>query len=250
MVLTGSAQRALQTRHARKLPDGFEFFRSDWMEAGKDPVLSPTVFLVEQPAGSVLAPHFHTQNQFQVIVAGSGRIGAHEVAVGSVHYAGAFTGYGPVVAGPQGLHYFTIRPVYEVGAHFIATSRERMVRGPKRHMQGAPVAQALPEQLRALEEAGWHHTIAPQPDGLAASVCNLPPGACVEAPAPAACGQFQLVMAGAMRHEEGWLAGWESRYHANDAPTAMLEAGPQGLQVLVLQVPAKASDYLSRETAL
>jgi hypothetical protein len=32
-----------------------------------------------------------------------------------VHYAGAFTGYGPLIAGPQGITYFTLRPVCESG---------------------------------------------------------------------------------------------------------------------------------------
>jgi len=249
MVLTGSAERARQTRHARSLPEGFTFFRSEWMEGGKDPVLSPTVFLVEQPPGSVLAPHFHTQNQFQVVMAGSGRLGAHEVATGSVHYAGAFTGYGPVVAGPEGLHYFTIRPVFETGANFVAVARDKMVRGPKRSMQGPPVPQASMAALGALPGPTWMHTIAPQADGLAATVCSLPPGGQAETPAPAAGGQFQLVMAGAMRHEAGQLGIWESRYLAAGEPGGMLLAGPEGLQVLILQVPAKADEYRAQGQA-
>lgn len=249
MVLTGSAERARQTRHERKLPEGFEFFRSEWMDGGKDPVLSPTVFLVEQPPGSVLAPHFHTQNQFQVVMSGSGRLGAHEVATGSVHYAGAFTGYGPVVAGPQGLNYFTLRPVFEIGANFIAVARDKMVRGPKRHMQGPPLPQASAAELGALAGPAWFHAIEPQADGLAASLCSLPPGGQAEALVPAASGQFQLVMAGAMRHGAGQLEVWESRYLQAGEPGGMLQAGPEGLQVLLLQVPAKAAEYLVHRPA-
>lgn len=244
MVLTGLAERARQTRHVRKLAEGFEFFRSEWMQGGQDPVLSPTVFLVEQPPGSTLAPHFHAQNQFQVVVSGAGRLGAHEVATGSVHYAGAFTGYGPVVAGPEGLNYFTLRPVFETGANFIADARDKMVRGPKRHMQGRPLPQASSAELGSLPGPAWLHAIEPQPDGLAASVCSLPPGGQAEAPAPAASGQFQLVMAGAMRHEAGQLEVWESRYLPAGEPGGMLVAGSAGLQVLLLQVPAKAGAYL------
>lgn len=246
MVWTGSAARARQTRHARSLPEGFAFFRSEWMEGGRDPLLSPTVFLVEQPPGSVLAPHFHTQNQFQVVMSGSGRLGAHEVATGSVHYAGAFTGYGPVVAGPQGLNYFTLRPVFETGANFTATARDKMVRGPKRHMQGPPLPQADAAQLGALSGPAWLHAIAPQPDGLAASACYLPPGGRAEAPTPAASGQFQLVMAGTLRDADGQLGLWESRYLPAGEPGGTLLAGPEGLQVLLLQVPAKAGEYLGR----
>ncbi len=196
-MLTGSAARARQTRYARSLPEGVEFLRSEWLEGGQDPVLSP---------------HFHTQNQFQVVTSGSGRLGAHEVASGSVHYTGAYTGYGPVAAGPQGLNCFTLRPVFETGASFISTARDRMVRGPKRHMQGPPVPEAGMADLGALSAPVRVHAIAQQPDGLAALACRLPRGGQVEAPAPAASGPFQLVMAGPMRHGAGLLGVWESRY--------------------------------------
>ena len=58
-------------------------------------------------------------------------------------------------------------------------------------------------------------------------------------------GQFHFAMAGSLRHGDGWLSGWECRYVASSEPACLLEAGPQGLQVLVLQVPAKAAEYLA-----
>jgi hypothetical protein len=93
------------------------------------------------------------------------------------------------------------------------------------------------------------YAIAPQADGLAASVSSLPPDGRAEAPAPAASGQFQLVMAGAMLHEAGQLGVWESRYLPAGEPGGMLLAGPEGLQVLVLQVPAKADEYRAQGQA-
>ncbi|MBT2325012.1 hypothetical protein J7E62_22005 [Variovorax paradoxus] len=244
-MLIGSSERARQTRHVRSLPNGFTFHRSEWMEGGRDPLLSPTVFLVEQPPGALLAPHFHTQNQFQVVMAGGGKLGAHEVAAGSVHYAGAYTGYGPVVAGPEGLSYFTIRAVFESGANFIDSARDKMVRGPKRHVQGPPLASAAESELAALAIPRRVHLIEPQSDQLEACVWYLPPAGSIEAPPPAASGQFHFAMAGSLRHGDGWLSGWECRYVASSEPACLLEAGPQGLQVLVLQVPAKATEYLA-----
>ena len=80
------------------------------MDSGDDPTLSPTVALIEQPAGFEFMPHFHRQNQFQVFVGGSGSLGRHALAPVVVHYAGAYTGYGPLLAGPEGIQYFTLRP--------------------------------------------------------------------------------------------------------------------------------------------
>ena len=247
-MLIGTLDRARTSRHARWLPDGFSFHRSEWMDSGKDPLFSPTVFLVEQPPGSVLASHFHTQNQFQVVMAGSGKLGAHEVRHGSVHYAGPYTGYGPVVAGPEGLSYFTIRAVYETGANFIDSARDKMVRGPKRHVQGPPL-DALPvDDLARLTEPCMTHLIEPQADRLEACVWYVPPGSHVEAPVPAPSGQFQFVMSGSLRHEGTWCTRWENRYVSVDEPASVLEAGPQGLQVLLLQMPAKAPEYLALRT--
>jgi hypothetical protein len=193
----------------------------------------------------VLDPHFHTQNQFQVVMGGSGWLGQHEVGSGSVHYAGAYTGYGPVVAGPEGLHYFTVRAVCETGAHFVATARDKMIRGPKRHFMGAPVACASAEELAALPTLRRLALIEPQLDQIEACVWYLPPGARAEMPAPAPSGQFQFAMAGALRDGDGWLSDWESRYRCGAEPAGLLEAGPQGAQVLVLQVPAKAAEYMA-----
>jgi hypothetical protein len=87
------------------------YHKGEWMESGDDPVLSPTVFLIEQPPNATLVPHFHRQNQFQLFVDGGGTLGKHAVETVTVHYAGAYTGYGPLISGNQGIKYFTIRPV-------------------------------------------------------------------------------------------------------------------------------------------
>ena len=84
MIVLGSAKRAEETRHCRTLATGFSFHRSEWLESGRDGAMSPTVFLVEQPPHSVLDPHFHAQNQFQVVKQGSGTLGPHAVGPGSV----------------------------------------------------------------------------------------------------------------------------------------------------------------------
>ena len=75
-------------------------------------VVYPMAFLVEQSAGSTVQAHFHAANQFQVVVAGRGMLGRHEVAPICVHYTNAFNSYGPICAGGEGLNYFTLRKGY------------------------------------------------------------------------------------------------------------------------------------------
>lgn len=243
MIVLGSAKRAQETRHRRTLDNGFSFHRSEWMESGRDCALSPTVFLVEQPPHSVLGPHFHTQNQFQIVKQGSGTLGPHVVGPGSVHYAGAFTGYGPLVAGPEGLSYFTVRAVFEIGANFLPVKREKVRRGPKKHAQG-PIHEPLSAiQLSALAAPVRVELIGSPEDELAAFVWHLPPFAPVQAPPPRGSGQFQLVMSGELRTREDSLSNWESRYLSAGESGGPCSAGAGGLQLLVLQMPAKAVEY-------
>jgi hypothetical protein len=242
MIALGSTTVAAGTRHHRVLENGFSFHRSEWMQSGGGPGLSPTIFLVEQPPNAVLAPHFHTQNQFQVVKEGSGTLGPHTVGPGSVHYAGAFTGYGPLVAGPAGLSYFTIRAVYETGAHFLPHARDKLQRGPKRHAQGPVHAPLTPEALAALESARQVQLIAPQGD-LEAFALQLPPSSSLELEEPRGSGQFQLVLAGTLHTPQGRLQAWESRFISPGEEPGGCVAEASGLHLLVLQMPATAPEY-------
>jgi hypothetical protein len=242
VIALGSATLAQQTRHQRVLDNGFRFHRSEWMQNGRGPGLSPTVFLVEQPPHSMLAPHFHACNQFQVIQDGSGTLGPHSVGPGSVHYAGAYTGYGPLVAGPAGLSYFTIRAGYETGANFLPAARDRLRRGPKRHAQGPAHPPWSIAALRGLASACRVPLIAPH-DDLDAHAVQLPPLAPLEPDEPGGSGQFQLVLAGTLATPQGTLRAWESRYLSPGEDARGCTAGECGLHLLVLQMPAPAHEY-------
>ncbi|MBP0624063.1 hypothetical protein [Cupriavidus consociatus] len=244
MIAVGSATLARDTRHHRVLENGFSFHRSEWMQTGSDPHLSPTIFLVEQPPHSVLPTHFHTQNQFQVFKQGSGSLGSRAVGPGSVHYAGAFTGYGPLVAGPQGLSYFTIRAVFETGASFLPIARDKLRRGPKRHAHGPAHPPRTPELLRSLTAPVRVELIEGNSGDPEAFALQLPPFSELRVPAARGLGQFQLVLAGELNAPERRLQQWESRFLSTGEHGGACNAGPQGLHLLVLQVPVMAAEYL------
>jgi hypothetical protein len=96
------------------------YIGSNWMTRGPDAppppgpeVVYPMAFLVEQSAETVVQAHFHQANQWQVVVGGGGMLGRHAVEPVAVHYTNAFSSYGPLTAGPRGLHYFTLRNGYD-----------------------------------------------------------------------------------------------------------------------------------------
>lgn len=76
---------------------------------------SPQGYYVKQDPDWNFVSHFHLEEQFQVFVRGNGVIGKHEIAPLAVHYAKRDTGYGPLVAGPEGMDYLTLRVCHDDG---------------------------------------------------------------------------------------------------------------------------------------
>lgn len=224
---------------------GIDFRKAEWMDTGADPVLSPTVSLIEQPPDTVLGAHFHRQNQFQVFVDGGGSIGSTPLAPVTIHYAGAYTAYGPLAAGPQGIKYFTIRPVCESGALAVEQAREMMVRGPKRHATSATLALPGAGQLVRMPTMVREDVIPHAVDGLGASVLTAGAASDVHVPwAAGASGLFMVVLGGSLLAGNLELCPWENLYASGPSELPGLAAGEQGVAVACLFVPAKAEAYL------
>src|ERR1700722_11323486 len=119
MILAKSRVDAERSTCRYTTTDGLEtsvtsYFGADWRatNGGADEppgpeVLWPVAFEVAQDPDTNADPHFHIANQFQVFVRGDGLFGKHPVRSVSVHYAGAYTPYGPICAGNRGIAYIT-----------------------------------------------------------------------------------------------------------------------------------------------
>lgn len=221
------------------------FIGTNWMVRGPDSPpppgpgeLYPMAFLVEQPPGAVVAAHFHQADQFQVVVAGGGTLGRHPVAPVTVHYTNAHTAYGPIAAGEEGIHYFTLRNGYDPGARYLpaATPELKAVAGRQPWQTTTePVARADVAPARAEE------LLAPRADGLGAWRHFLPPGGSAAGPDPSAGrGQFWMVVAGELAGPEGPLPPLSLIFVAPDEPPLSLRAGPAGAEVLAMQYPIRA----------
>ncbi|RZL93722.1 MAG: hypothetical protein EOP82_06700 [Variovorax sp.] len=82
--------------------------------------------LIEQAPDSTLCTHFRRRNRFQPFVRGSGIFGGDPLQPAAVHHA-AYTGYGPLVSGPEVLDHFTIRMAPEADAFPADAARETQV---------------------------------------------------------------------------------------------------------------------------
>ncbi len=210
------------------------------METGRDSDESPTVFMIEQPSGSTIPKHFHRQNQFQLFFAGRGRIGGHEIAPMTIHYAGAFTGYGPLVAGPEGLHYFTIRAIYEEGANILPDAASQILRGPRRGGQAGPF---VPESsLRLFSPGSKIEQILPVDcEGMSVWRARLSPGDTIRVGvAPNLAGVFVFLIAGGAVHGDQSLVPLEHMFASSPVSEVELEAGGDGADILVLEMPRRA----------
>lgn len=239
MIRSGTTAAASASRSKFTLANGTGYYKSEFVASPHGERIAPQSFLVEQDADSVILPHFHLQNEFQVVVKGEGTIGRHDVRPLSVHYAGAFTGYGPINAGPEGLWYFTLRPSMDKGARFLPESRDEMPKkAPKRHLLGGPVDTT---DCSTRTEAVCEEVFPPQPDGIGGWIARLPPQGSIDAPALAGgLGRFYVVASGTATIGEGHrepLDLWATVFVTADEERVQIHAGPQGAEVLVLQFP-------------
>lgn len=237
MIRTGTLEKARTERRHLILPNGTGYWRNGLIASPPEDTVAPQAFLVEQDPNTVIEPHFHTENEFQVMVAGSGSLGRHGVEPISVHYAGAHTGYGPISAGNDGLSYFTLRARMDPGAQFLPGARGRMQRVPKRHRLGDALRPCPASDLAARRRAEVITVLQPEADGLAAWMLRVPPEGDLDMPAHPGGGRFLLVVGGALTLGGEQLPRFATAFLSADEPAPPLRAAAAGLEALVLQFP-------------
>jgi len=236
MLVTTAAEAALATRR-RAQSNGATFWHTTFIGANRyrpdaapppEPdAIYPMAFLVDQDADVTVGAHFHQSDQFQVVVGGSGRLGTHEVEPVAVHFSGAFAAYGPIRAGAEGLHYFTLRNGWDAGARYMPGARAELPR-PRRHREA--VAGPLGEGN------GFETVLGPEPDGLAAWRWRASEGARLAGPDPATGrGQFWVVLNGTLEREGKAFGRHSCVFVGPDEPSLAVVAGAGGLDVLALQ---------------
>jgi hypothetical protein len=237
MVISRTYEESLVSRKHYALPNGTGYWKSEYITSDRQSVPAPQAFLVEQDANQVILPHFHEQNQFQVVVRGGGLLGRNPVAAITVHYAGAYTGYGPITAGPEGLWYFTLRPMMDSGAKFLPESRPQLKAGPKKHYHSAQIVPLPESALRGLARVA-STIVQDDADGMRVETIRVPPGMTTAGPDPAAGGgQFFLVTSGALRSNDKLHGRLACLWNASGADALRIEAGEGGVEVLLLQCP-------------
>src|SRR5687768_1922187 len=78
----------------------------------------PHASLNQPDTGLCSSAHFHRVDQFQVVVDGKGKLGRHDLSPYSVHFARAYTPYGPLRS-DNGLTFFVMRARFDAGSQHL-----------------------------------------------------------------------------------------------------------------------------------
>jgi hypothetical protein len=195
----------------------------------------PQSFYVESLIpNDVARAHFHKVNQFQVFTDGDGRIGRWNINPVFVHYADAYVPYGPIVSGPLGAQYLTIRVEGDPGPQFMPESRTMRLKLHGRHVtlkvpdeHGADVVELEP----------------PHEDGLAVYLLEGRPGDQIQLPAGRNLGGLHLVVLdGALVCGSVAASRLSNFYLEPKEANPPLLVAKQEVRVLALFFPAPAED--------
>ena len=202
----------------------------------------PNFKLIEQAAGADLHAHFHIVNQFQVVVSGSGLFGKKPVYPTTVHYVNAFTPYGPIIAGPDGIHYLVIRDHVDQGARYMPECRAELPDVPRRYHISEPVPPLSPVHLASLRAPSVRSLFEPQPDGLAAELIRVPPNTVWTGSDPAAGGgHFHLVISGGVLRDGREMTPFSCIHTDSNEKPLTVTTGAKGAELLMLQFARPAS---------
>jgi len=250
MILTADSVAALQANRRRTGNGWITSFigkNRNTLHEGEAPpaddIIYPMAFLVEKDPGAIVKPHFHSADQYQVIVQGGGKMGIHDVASVAVHYTDRYSAYGPIIAADEGVSWFTLRNSWDPGARYMPAHRQQLrdarARWQHRESTCGPLPPLTEAERAGLPGVNGAEVIGSARDGLGTWRYTVPANASVTGPDPATGGgQFWLVSAGSASVPGGALLGSNSCIFVGpDDAAATLTAGPTGADLLCMQFP-------------
>lgn len=206
----------------------------------KDMRPGPQCFMLEalQPT-AVVRPHYHAVNQFQIFWRGG--MAGRDPGPGNlaVHYADAFTSYGPIESNSeQGFRYLTVRAAPDPGPQYMPEAREGH-RGGRR----IDVVGRIPGL--GCDETAYTDILPTQYDGLSAGFLEVPPGLPVPGRPPWG-GLHYVVLHGEVRRGEQLLGPMSSVFTDQEAVDG-LAACSSGAVLLALRFPLPWEPNVKKE---
>ncbi len=193
----------------------------------------PQAFCVRRPSSQGrLRVHWHPVPQFQYFVGGAGRMVNHEVQRGCVHYADAYTPYGPLDVVADDVAFLTLRATTDHGAFFMPETQTEL--------RTARIDRGHPTPRRNLSFDLAHAAagvVVADDDGLAIEVLDISPTQSARVD-PGDAGAYVVVVGGTLVDalDVVEVNGFRFVAHAES-----LRAGADGARVGVLRFPRAAT---------
>ena len=191
------------------------------------------------------SPHFHDVDQFQIMIAGKGKMGRHDIAVNSVHFSRSYTPYGPLIADAEtGLTCMIIRPRPGTRAQHSREAIANLRQIPDRHPWqitrdiNFPLIGSSSVVLQPVSEIQ-------DENGLATYTLSMNPNSSAFTPDPSrGNGLFVVVLKGSLLHDNKEANALTLVYVSPKETKFEICAGSGGLEGLIVQF-ARAQPQLA-----
>lgn len=250
MLLTATREQAAARRQKYVTPGGATTFVSTYLGTNKMELLAqgksaaanaddPMAYLVEQAPGSTVDPHYHQVDQFQIFVGGGGQIGTHPLEGVTVHYAGPHSPYGPIVAGPEGVQYLTLRRNWDPGAQWMPGAAPALRNMPgRRHVTFTSPPLERAQHLALVRGVESTAVLSGAEGAPAATLLRVGAGATLRGDAAGSNGQFWYLLAGALQAGGKELGAGACIFFTADEGPVQFRAGAAGAEVVQVRFPA------------
>jgi hypothetical protein len=216
------------------LPHARTYFRNYFGKAG---VLldGPQAYMIQMPdLDSYVPPHFHDIDQFQIALEGNGSFGKKSWPPGTFHYADAYGPYGPIIAGEGGISFLTLRVASSSGQYEMPGSRHLMPGHPGRSASGGfDVSEPVPPE----GSPSVRGFITSRSDGMQAVGLRLAPNAREPGIPSDGGGQYYVVHSGSLLESGRVLPKYTLIFVDAGENAPVLQAGPEGAVLVMLQFP-------------
>jgi hypothetical protein len=232
------AMRALADATSRPGTKGnmkaFDYFGASFGDSA-----GPEGFLVDMPEDMTIGAHYHSVDQFQVFFGSPGSTyKSHPIDDVVVHYADAFTTYGPFTAGPERLKFYTLRASRSDFTGRIPEDRDRIPRTSRhRNFDVSAIRQIDDARQPVLGEVVWADLLGEHTDGLAAHLVSA--GSDTEVLIPSAVGvQYVVVVTGELLSDLGRFGQYSvGKRGPGDREIRAASAAAEPLRLLILEFP-------------
>jgi rubredoxin len=198
---------------------------------------APTAALNRYEGAKISNAHFHQVDQFQVIMEGSGEFGRHRVQPYYVHFSRAYTPYGPLHSDKDtGWGFIVMRSRFDPGAQRFPWALDKLKEIPDRQPWQVTTKVDFPPRTEGV-------SVKDVPEikderGLFTKTVTMGPNTRTRTPDRlGGDGQYVVVVKGSLIHEGAERPAPTVVFVERDEPPIDLQAGPQGLDAIVMNFP-------------